>query len=64
MLPSMPTYTRADARLPVRLPTELLDAVRSIARRKGESLGAVVRDALRAIVAEEAERERREEPPQ
>ena len=55
----MPTYTRADARLDLRLPQALADDVRAIARAEGESLGSVIRRALRRLVAD-AERERRE----
>jgi hypothetical protein len=55
----MPTYTKATARLPVRLSQELLDAVRALAQAQGESLGSVVRGLLRQAVAE-AEREQRE----
>jgi len=59
----MPTYARADARLPVLLPSAMLDELRNAATAEGESLASLVRAALREWLAlREAERERREEP--
>jgi hypothetical protein len=53
----MPTHAPpADARLPVRLPAQLLEELRELARVDGESLATTVRRILR-----EAVRERRDE---
>jgi metal-responsive CopG/Arc/MetJ family transcriptional regulator len=58
----MPTYTKADDRLELRLSSELGDELRSFAQREGESLSTVIRRAIRMLLAQEEHSRVREEP--